>query len=348
MLSDWLRKQGVPPGEWYPEAKAFARAAMRAAGLSVNAVLVLICLRLHTMPYQSELAVTMLKNKRRPITPTDIAKETGLSRQNVRRALAELEAAGFAQRRPIGEGGLRKGNVEVYCWTVPRPPSESKIVVTRDYNLPKEILKLVRRFRIPLPDDFVATRDYKVFVEEAAKRYKEAEIVAAHELKRAFFVAPGAPAYKEERKSLKETAARAEGSEKMAAAPPPIQPISKTPTAESLPKTTAAIRERFPSTDDQFISRLVGLCRERLDANGKPQELATDELIAKAVVTCHKKGQTSAGLYPKTVPQCVETWICTEEPMVKRFEPAWFKDATEEEKESWRNKTRKGATAGYD
>ena len=67
-LSEWLQKQGVPPGQWYVEAKAFARAAMRAAGLSSDAFLVLTCLRLHTMPYQSELAVTMAKGKRLVLT----------------------------------------------------------------------------------------------------------------------------------------------------------------------------------------------------------------------------------------------------------------------------------------
>ena len=203
-LSEWLQKQGVPPGQWYVEAKAFARAAMRAAGLSSDAFLVLTCLRLHTMPYQSELAVTMAKGKRLVLTPGNIGQETGLTRQNVRRSLAELEAAGFAQRKPIVEGGLRKGNVQVHCWTVPHPPGRSGKVVKPDYNLPPTIVALVRQFRIPLPDDFVATGDYKAFVIAAAERYKEARVVAASKLKEAFFVAPGAPAYKEERKSLKE------------------------------------------------------------------------------------------------------------------------------------------------
>ncbi len=207
-LSDWLGRHGVPPGDWYSEAKAFARAAMRAAELSADAFLVLICLRLHTMPYQNERATTMYKGDKLPLTPSDICEETGLTRQNVRRALVELEEAGFALRKPIGEGGLHKGNVEIYCWVLPHAHAKKHKVVARDYNLPPRIIALVRLFRVPLPDDFVATPDYKAFVEKAADDYKEAKIVAAGRLKEAFFVGPGAPAYKEERKSLKESTER--------------------------------------------------------------------------------------------------------------------------------------------
>jgi hypothetical protein len=86
-------------------------------------------------------------------------------------------------------------------------------------------LGLVRRFRISLPDDFVATGAYKAFVMTAAERYKEAEMVATRALKEAFFVAPGAPPYKEVRNTLSETAVRVEGSD-----PPPEFAEEKPPS----------------------------------------------------------------------------------------------------------------------
>ena len=56
------------------------------------------------------------------IVPREVAAEVGLTRQRLRDAMAELEEAGYAERKPIGDGGLRKGNVQLLCWTVPRPP----------------------------------------------------------------------------------------------------------------------------------------------------------------------------------------------------------------------------------
>jgi hypothetical protein len=50
-----------------------------------------ICLGLHTMGYQQELAVTMEAGKRIPLTPTQVAAETGLKKQNVRPAMLELQ-----------------------------------------------------------------------------------------------------------------------------------------------------------------------------------------------------------------------------------------------------------------
>jgi hypothetical protein len=237
-LSDWLRKQNVRPGEWYGEAKAFARTAMRSARLSTDAFQVLVSLRLHTMPYQSELAVTMRHGKRCPLSPSDIAKETDLSRQNVRRALVQLESAGFAQRKPIGDGGLRKGNVQVYCFTVPHSPVKAPYKTSHDFNLSHDVLKLVRRFRIPLPADFAATSDYRAYVEAAAERYKEAEMVAVRELKQAFFVAPGAPPYREERRGLKEI---------------PERDPSTSSTSKAVATTTSTLKRLHPERETALV-----------------------------------------------------------------------------------------------
>jgi hypothetical protein len=107
---------------------------------------------------------------------------------------------------------------------------------------------------------------------------------------------------------------------------------------EPLPETTRAIRERFPDANEKLIRELGRSCRDRLAARGKPPNLATDELIARAVIRCTrpKERQFSAALYLDNVPQCVETWVTKEERRPKPWEPEWLKDADEETKQSWR------------
>lgn len=192
-LGLWFSKQGVKSGEWYGEAVAFAKRAALSSDLSADALRVLVLLRLYTVRYHSEKAVTMRNGQRQRITPNEVVKGTRLSRQNVRRALVELEDAGYVERRPIGKGGLRKGNVQIWCWTVPREPKTPRPVNNVDYGLPLLVLKLVRRFHILLPPDFIATPDYKARVAAAAEDYKRAEMVAASVFKKAFFVGPDAP-----------------------------------------------------------------------------------------------------------------------------------------------------------
>jgi predicted transcriptional regulator len=115
----------VPPREFYMSAKARAR-RMMLESLSTHARRVYACLELATMGYLQELAVTMKGGNQRPLTPGDIAKQTGLSNQNVRRALAELERAGLAMRVADDGKELRQGHVRIHCWAYPRPAEESK------------------------------------------------------------------------------------------------------------------------------------------------------------------------------------------------------------------------------
>jgi hypothetical protein len=205
-----MSKQGVKPGEWYGEAKAYARAAMEASNLSGCAFQVLVCLRLHTIAYQTEIAVTMDRGKRRFLTPTDVGEKTILSRQDVRKAMAEIEEAGYGKREEINAGGgLKKGNVALHCWTLPRLSQTRKKGQRPTYGLSDDVVGFVRRFRIPFTDDFVATREYKAALEAAAKSYKEAEIEGLRKLKEVFFVAAGAPPLiRKERKYLKEETER--------------------------------------------------------------------------------------------------------------------------------------------
>jgi hypothetical protein len=90
-------------------------------------------------------------------------------------------------------------------------------------------------------------------------------------------------------------------------------PPAETSLARSLgaaPLTARAIRECFPATDDRFITRLTNDVAQKVAGlNGQARGEPTDELIADAVRTCHEPGQTSAGLFLHTVPECISTWL---------------------------------------
>jgi hypothetical protein len=103
--SEWLAGFGVPKGGWYTEVKEAVRVAMHSPKFSI-AARVWLCLRLHTIPYRSELALKLVtladgRRVRRRLTPTDVCQETGLLRQHVQAGMSELEAGGMGERRPI-------------------------------------------------------------------------------------------------------------------------------------------------------------------------------------------------------------------------------------------------------
>jgi hypothetical protein len=70
-----------------------------------------------------------------------------------------------------------------------------------------------------------------------------------------------------------------------------------------------AVRRSFPQTDDVFVMRLAQACCSMAAATGKD---CTDQLAADAVDFCSGAGnglQTSAGLFMRTVPQTVKSWL---------------------------------------
>lgn len=70
-----------------------------------------------------------------------------------------------------------------------------------------------------------------------------------------------------------------------------------------------AVRRSFPQTDDVFVMRLAQACcsvAAGVDGN------CTDQLAAEAVEHCRAAAngsQTGAGLFLRTVPQTVKTWL---------------------------------------
>jgi DNA-binding Lrp family transcriptional regulator len=216
----------VPPGEFYMSVKDRARRMMRNS-LCTDARRVYACLELATMGFRQELAVTMAEGKLRPLTPGDIAKQTGLSNQNVRRALAELERAGLAKRVADDGKDLRHGHIRIYCWAYPRPTEEGK------GGSPARLLPgwfpeswepfrpLISRFKLSLTADEAVARDY--FEEGAviARELQKATEAAARFLER---VRARPRLNKEERKGNKK---KEEKLASYAASPPPDTPTEK-------------------------------------------------------------------------------------------------------------------------
>src|SRR6516165_6191200 len=125
----WLSELGIKEGEYFSGSKLRAKRAMRSKCFS-PAARVYLCLSLHTEGFQQELAVKMVAGgKREPLTPVDIAAESGLLKQNVRPALNELEACGLAEIK-----GSTKGRIEVYARALPQTPNPQKNGNARHYH----------------------------------------------------------------------------------------------------------------------------------------------------------------------------------------------------------------------
>lgn len=77
--------------------------------------------------------------------------------------------------------------------------------------------------------------------------------------------------------------------------------------AETWPLAAAAIRERFPATDDKLIVELIMLAIAKCIE--KEAEPITDQQMAEVVRTATRPGQQSAALYKKTIPEVVKSWL---------------------------------------
>jgi hypothetical protein len=248
----------VPDGDYYFNTKARGR-RMMANTLSSDARRVYACLELATMGFQQELAVTMERGEQRPLTPTDVLQLTGLSRQNVRRGFEELEDAGLALRQAPDGGALRKGNVLLYSWAVPREPKKEDCSRAR-LQLPDwfpdswEPLKpLISRYKYSLTDDEVVARAYKEEIDAAARAYKEAEMVAVRALEKicARIQSARTSSYRKNGKNIERTAAAVLPS----VAPPPAPPAPTSAPIEAL------VAQEL-SLDDLAAQQLVAGCKD--------------------------------------------------------------------------------------
>lgn len=84
---------------------------------------------------------------------------------------------------------------------------------------------------------------------------------------------------------------------------PTVTPPEVRHSYSEFPLVAAAVRKYHPDTDDMFISKLVAAVWSVAGSSGDP----TDAMISAAVSECYKSNQKSAGLFLRTVPQCVKT-----------------------------------------
>jgi len=117
----------IPPGDWYISAKKRCYKLTMDLNLSPEAYRVHAYLETRTMFWKREKAVIPLGDgKFRNVAPRDIARDLKMDRRVVRRALAELEAAGLAERRSVDGGKLRNAHIAIYSWAEPRDTGESQ------------------------------------------------------------------------------------------------------------------------------------------------------------------------------------------------------------------------------
>ncbi len=78
-------------------------------------------------------------------------------------------------------------------------------------------------------------------------------------------------------------------------------------------ETSEAIREAFPNTDQDFIAKVIeaAIAVYSEETHGTWAEL-TDSQLASAIRTARVKRQRSAGLYLRTVPEVIRTWVRAE------------------------------------
>jgi hypothetical protein len=238
----WMAELGLKEGEWFHGSKPALRGGMRPNFALKTRVW--CCGRLHSESFQGECAKTMFRGKTIPLSPFHIAKELHdeallfyaqagkkltdeqkarlkVGRQNIRRALVELEEEGVAERRtedgtplrdlsPKQLKRLQTGKIRLYFFIRPRPAKNVPEVVKNDYLmfafLPSSdsrlLGQLLKRLEVDLLPDLVdsdylketvklALADYQRVESVARADYQKAEDVAAADLKNRLLVVAG-------------------------------------------------------------------------------------------------------------------------------------------------------------
>jgi hypothetical protein len=110
------------------------------------------------MGFNQELAVVMEQGRIRPLTQSDIEKQTRIAVKNVHRCVLDLESEGWLLRKPSDEErGLRRGEVQIHCYAVPRPPkkvtmeSETGPEADRYEGIAPELAYWLRHLKLGVP-----------------------------------------------------------------------------------------------------------------------------------------------------------------------------------------------------
>lgn len=277
----WLSDLGVKEGEYFTDSKARWKRAMKARCFC-PAARVYACLGLHTMAFRQQLAVKMEAGKRVHLTPQDVAAETGIAKQKIRGLMLELHEWGLAEIK-----GSTKGRVELYAWAVPREVEHGQNGNRAGYHFegaPKSLQRLLSRFRIDLPPDFVISAGYLSGVNDALAGYENARMV----LRAALNGNPNAERpNKEERNERKEQQQ---------------QPVVVAPTP------AAQLREDLVKFDPLVTEETAAaIIRECYAAAGE----AVPVSVIREVIQLMKFGQGTRnpmGLLRKTLPSACRTY----------------------------------------
>lgn len=283
----------VAAGEYYFNTKARARRMMEVC-LTSDAQRVYACLELHTMGFQQELAVMMEHGQQKPLTSAVICRETGLSKQHVRRGLAELEEWGLAERQATDGGALRNGQILIYSWASPRPekckPKGSQIGLPFPKWFPESwapLKPLIRKLK--LTEQLESVRE-KVAIsgylleegQKVASLLLETEKVVTEFLEG---VLSGLPPNKEERTERtkdKDLPSSSSSDTELEPSPEPTTttaepetPPRNEPETDPAPVIEATLQHhRLRLTRDEALE-IVGACRDKLkDHTVTPEETA--------------------------------------------------------------------------
>jgi hypothetical protein len=315
----WLADLGVGPGEYYQTSKFRDRSIMKNPSWSEKAR-VWCCLSLHTMAFQCEEATKLVKGQRVPLTRGDVAAETGLTPAQVRRALVSLEQEGYAERRPMNGAGLRKGEITICCWAIPRSPKSEPVQDEKldrleiPEDLPAYLQKWIRKFRLErLPEPEIL---------EKAGRLAEAMEKSETELKNLLKPADSETQTRTPKKTARGTnltpfgvpvrlphirmkdSGKKEESTIAAAAV-----VSVPPERTRYVLAAAALQKHFPATEQAFILGLADDCREVLKQMQTEPERLTDGVLRDAVEVAFRPHQRSAALFKTTLPEVIRNWV---------------------------------------
>ncbi len=84
-----------------------------------------------------------------------------------------------------------------------------------------------------------------------------------------------------------------------------LPPIEK---QTEYPETVRAVHDYFPETDLGFVRRLISDASHVYACVAKPTCPFSDKLVAEAIRRVYKQSQEGAGLFMRTVPECIRTW----------------------------------------
>ena len=169
----WLEALGVKPSQYLTLSKLPFHRAVKWKCIGREGRF-LLCLWLHSFGFRQELAVKMVDGKKVPLRPDDVCKFTGVHRKHFSEVFNKLEQRGLAKCE-----GSTKDQCLLYAWAVPRPVQEpsklSPSTGTIFSNCPQQLAKILKRYRLSLPELSPSAGTISE-LEELARAAHEAEL----------------------------------------------------------------------------------------------------------------------------------------------------------------------------